>query len=77
MEFSFAVHKLANFSSKPGKVNFEVLVHLVRYIRDNKTLGLEYYADINYAPASDLFIQDIIKTENNLMAFLILVGNIF
>ena len=47
MYLSFAVHKLAKFSANPGKVRFEVLVHLLRYIRDNKTLGMKYYADLN------------------------------
>ena len=55
VDFSFAVHKLAKNSSNPGKLNFEVLIHLLRYIRDNKTLGLKYYADINDAPVTDLF----------------------
>ena len=41
VDLSFAVHKLANFSANPGKVHFEGLVHLLRYIRDNKTLGLK------------------------------------
>ena len=45
------------------------MVHLWRYIGDTKTLGLEYYADMNYAPVSDLLIHDSIKTENQLMAF--------
>ena len=49
MDLSFAVHKLAKFSENPGKIHFEVLVHLLRYIRDNKTLGLKYYADLNDA----------------------------
>ena len=62
------MHKLAKFSANPGKVHFEVLVHILRYIRDNKTLGLKYYADMNDAPILDLFRQAIIKTENNLMA---------
>ena len=44
--FCFAVNKLAKFSSNPGKVHFEYLVHLLRYIRDNKNLGLIYYAKI-------------------------------
>ena len=66
---SFAVHKLARFSSNPGKVNFEGLVLLLRYIRDNKTLGLKYYDDTNDAPVSDLLIQASIKTENQLMDF--------
>ena len=69
MELSFAVHKLETFSANPGKVQSEGLVHLLRYIRDNKTLGLEYYADINDAPVSDLLRQASIKTENELMAF--------
>ena len=41
VDLSFAVHKLAKFSANPGKVHFERLVHLLRYIRDNKTLGLK------------------------------------
>ena len=69
MELSFAVKKLAKFSSNPGKVNFEGLVHLLRYIGYNKTLGLKYYADMNDAPVSDLLRQARIKTENHFMDF--------
>ena len=35
VDLSFAVHKLAKFSVNSGKVHFEVLIHLLRYIRDN------------------------------------------
>ena len=56
VDLIFAVQKLAKFLANPGKVNFEGLVHLLRYIRGNKTLGLKYYADMNDAPVSDLFI---------------------
>ena len=69
MDLSFAVHKLAKFSSNPGKVNFGGLVHLLRYIRDNKTLGLKYYVDNKDEPLSDLLRQYIINTENQLMDF--------
>ena len=41
VDLSFAVHKLAKLSANPGKVHFEGLVHLLIYIRDNKTLGLK------------------------------------
>ena len=41
VDFGFAVHKLAKFSANPGKVRFEGLIHLLRYIRDNNTLGLK------------------------------------
>ena len=69
MDLSFAVHKLAKFSSNPGKVHFEGLVHLLRYIRYNKTLGLKYYLDMNDATVTNLLRQASIKTENHLMAF--------
>ena len=69
MELGFAVHKLEKFSANPGKVHFEGLINILRYIRENKTLGLEYYADMNDAPVTDLLRQDSIKTENQLMDF--------
>ena len=64
--FSAQVRKV---SANPGKVHFEGLVHLLRYIGDNTTLGLKYYADINDAPVSELLRQASIKTKNQLMAF--------
>ena len=84
MDFSFAGHKLAQFQKilvkytlkdwyiyfkNSGKVNFEALVHLLRYIRDNKTLVLKYYADMHDALVSNLLGPDSIKTDNYLMAF--------
>ena len=69
VDLSFAVHKLAKFSENPGKVNFEGLMHLLRYIGDNKTLGLKYYAALNDAPVTDILRQANIKTKNHLMAF--------
>ena len=69
MDLSFAVHKLAKFSENPGKVHFEVWIHLLRYIRYNKTLGLKYYADLNDAQVTDILRQVNIKTNNHLMDF--------
>ena len=69
MDLSFAVHKLSKVSYNPGKVHFEGLLHLLRYIRDNKTLGLKYYADLNDAPVTDILRQANIKTKNHLMDF--------
>ena len=68
VDLSFAVHKMAKLSANPGKVQFEGLVHLLRYIRDNKTLGLKYYADLNDAPVTDILRQANIETKNHLMA---------
>ena len=69
MDFSFAVHKLAKFSANTGKVQFEGLIHLLRYIRENKALGMKYYADLNDSPVTDLLRQSSIKTKNRLMGF--------
>ena len=68
MDFSFAAHKLAKCSSNPDEVHFEGLVHLLRYIRYNKTLGLKYHAGMDDAPFSDLLRQASINTEDQLMA---------
>ena len=67
--FEFFTAKVSNSSSNHGKLHFEVLVHILRYIRYNKTLGLKYYVNMNNAPVSDLLRQAIIKTENQLMDF--------
>ena len=69
VDLSFAVHKLAKFSANPGKVHFEGLINLLRYIRVNKTLGLKYYADTNNTPVTDLLKTASIKTENHLIYF--------
>ena len=45
------------------------MVHLFRYIKDNENLGLEYYADMNDAPLSDLSRQASINNENQFMDF--------
>ena len=69
VDLSFAVHKLTNFSENTGKVHFEGLVHLLRYIRDNKTLGLKKNADLNGVLVTDILRQANIKTKNHLMTF--------
>ena len=38
-------------------------------MRDNKALGLKYYADLNDAPVTDLLRQANINTKNQFMAF--------
>ena len=63
----FSVHNLELFSSNPGKVHFEGLIHLLRDIRDNKNLGLKYYSKIEGAPLSDLLIHASINTDIQLM----------
>ena len=69
VDLSFAVHKLAKFSENPGKIHLEGLIHLLRYIRDNKTLVLKYHVDLNDEPVTDLLTQSSNKTKNHLMDF--------
>ena len=40
---------------------------MLRYIRDNKTLVLKYYAYLSDAPVTDILRQANIKTKNHLM----------
>ena len=61
MDLIFAVQKLEKNSANPGEVHFELFLYILRYIRDNKTLGLKYYADKNDAPVPDLLRQASIK----------------
>ena len=41
VDLSFSLHKLEKFSANPGKVHFEGLIHVLRYISDNNNLGPE------------------------------------
>ena len=63
------MHKLEKFSSNPGKVHFEGLVHLLSFIRNNNTLSLNYYSDNKCAPLSDLLRQSNLNTEYQFMDF--------
>ena len=56
VDLSLSVHKLAKFPANPGKLQFEGLVHILRYIRYNKTMGLKHYADMN-----DTLVSDILR----------------
>ena len=66
---SFEVHKLERFSANPGKINLKRLVYLLIYIRYNKTLVLNYYADMKNAHLSSLFRKASIDNKNHYMAF--------
>ena len=46
----FAVNKLAKFSRSPGRVHFNVLIHLLKYLRDNVYLGIKFYGNFMESP---------------------------
>ena len=58
---------MEKLSSNHSKVQFEGLVHLLRYIRYIKNLVLKYYAKIEDAIISGILIQSVINTENQLI----------
>ena len=58
---------MEKLSSNHSKVQFEGLVHLLRYIRYIKNLVLKYYAKIEDKHLSDLLINPSIKTDNQLV----------
>ena len=51
--------------ANPGRLHFEGLLQLLRYIRYNKNLGLKYYSKIENKPLSDLLRQSRIKLRTN------------
>ena len=73
VDLCFAVHKLGKFLSNPCKVHLEGLIHLLKYIRDNKNLGLKYYANIYDENISELLRKARIKTEKQLMVFYVYI----
>ena len=63
----FCITQFGKVSSNSDRVHFEGLVNLLRYIRDKKNLGLEYYAKIEDAPLYDLLRQVIINSDKQFM----------
>jgi hypothetical protein len=55
----YAVNKLDKFAHHPGKVYFEVLVHVLHYLRDNTFWGVKFYSDPNTAP-----VRNILSSNN-------------
>jgi hypothetical protein len=55
----YAVNKLAKFSRRPGKVHFEALLHVLRYLRDNCQHGIRFHSNSDDAP-----IMKMLKMQN-------------
>ena len=60
---------MEKISSNPGKVHFEVLVYLLKYIRNKNILGLIYCVKIEDATISDFLRHYIIKIYNQFVVF--------
>jgi len=60
----YAVNKLAKFTRKPGKLHFEAIVHLLRYLRDNSLYGVRFYSNIADAPIYQMLLNQKIEEKH-------------
>ena len=65
--FMFCITQSGKVLSNIGNIQFDGLVHLLIYIRDNKNLGLKYYYNIEDSPLYDLLRHSSIKNDNQLV----------
>lgn len=65
----FPIMKLAKFMQKPGRVHFEALIHLLKYLRSNRCYGLKYYRYIEDSPIHVLLLENGIKSTLNIYGF--------
>jgi hypothetical protein len=68
-DITYAVNKLAKYTRKPGQKQFEALLHLLRYLRDNNNLGLRYYSSVQDAPITQMLIGQNINDNHLLYGF--------
>jgi len=65
----YAVNKLAKFTRLPGRVHFDVLLHLLRYLRDNAMLGIRFYSDLFKAPLIKMLESQEIQQHHEFFGF--------
>jgi hypothetical protein len=65
----YAVNKLAKFTRLPGRVHFDVLLHLLRYLRDNALLGIRFYSDLFRAPLIQMLEKQQIQQQHAFFGF--------
>jgi hypothetical protein len=69
VDISYAVNKMVKYTRRLGRKHFEVLIHLLRYLRDNSYLGLRYYSDINESPLTGMLTGQNIKEKQLFYGF--------
>jgi transposase InsO family protein len=65
----YATNKLAKFTRLPGRVHFDVLLHLLRYLRDNALLGIRFYSDLFRAPLMKMLESQKIQQHHAFFGF--------
>jgi hypothetical protein len=59
----FAVNKLTKFTHCPGKIHFDALGHVLRYLRDNNFWGLKFYHDFSTSPIHSVLSSNNLPTN--------------
>jgi hypothetical protein len=65
----FAINKLAKFSKYPGRNHFEVLFHLLRYLRDHTSYGLRFYSNFSSSPISQMLLKEGLTQTHPFFSF--------
>jgi len=65
----YAVNKLAKFTRLPGRVHFDVLLHLLCYLRDNALLGIRFNSDLFRAPLIQMLEKQQIQQQHAFFGF--------
>ena len=50
IDIMHAVNKMAKYTRRPGRNHFNILVHVLRYLRDHSHLGITFYSDLGRSP---------------------------
>ena len=66
----YAINKLAKFTCKPGKVHFEVLLHLLRYLHNNSLYGVHFYSNLSDAPIYQMLLSQNIEERHPFFGFM-------
>jgi len=69
VDIVYAVNKLAKFTHKPGRVHFEAMLHLLRYLRDYPNAGIHFYNDYVNAPMTKALIAENVWVSHPFFGF--------
>jgi hypothetical protein len=69
VDIVYAVNKLAKFTHKPGRIHFEAIVHLLRYLRDHSHVGIRFFSDYQNVPITRSLIAENLEISHPFFGF--------
>jgi len=64
VDIVYAVNKLAKFTHKPGRIHFEAIVHLLRYLQDHSHVGICFFSNYQNAPITRSLIAENLEISH-------------